>query len=62
MQDNPKDNQQDDPQEYTKTHRKPRKDYTREIRERKRLGELATNIILASSTMSIPLIIITGAI
>lgn len=53
---------QDDHREYTKSSKKPRKDYTREIRERKRLGDLATNIMLVSSTLSIPLSILTGAI
>lgn len=53
---------QDDHREYSKISKKPRKDYTREIRERKRLGDLVTNILTTSSTLSIPLIIITGAI
>ena len=56
------DNHQDNPQEYSKTSKKPRKDFSRESRDRKRLGELATDVILASSAMSIPLIIITGVL
>ena len=54
-------NMQNDHREYTKTSKKPRKDYTREIRERKRLGELATDILTTSATLSIA-IIIAGAL
>lgn len=52
---------QDDFSEYSKTSKKPRKDYTRESRERKRLAELATDILTTSATLSIA-IIITGAL
>ena len=53
---------QDDQQDYIKTGKKPRKDFTRESRDRKRIGDLAETIMLATTTSSIPLLIITGAI
>ena len=53
---------QENQKEYSKSSKKPRKDYTREIRERKRLGDLVTNILTATTTLSIPLTIIAGAI
>ena len=52
---------QEDHREYTKSSKKPRKDFTRESRERKRLAELATDILTTSATLSIA-IIITGAL
>lgn len=62
MQENHQEYPQEDQQDYIKTGKKPRKDFTRESRDRKRLGDLATNIMLVSSTLSIPLSILTGAI
>ena len=62
MQDNHQEYPQDDHREYSKTSKKPRKYFSRESRDRKRLGELATTIMLATTTSSIPLSIITGAI
>lgn len=53
---------QDDHKEYQKPSKKPRKDFTRESRDRKRLGDLATTIMLATTTSAIPLTIITGAL
>lgn len=53
---------QDDHREYSKTPKKPRKDFTRESRDRKRLGDLATTIMLATTTSSIPPLIVAGAI
>ena len=53
---------QDVHREYSKTSKKPRKDYTRESRERKRLVELSTNILEVTTTLTITLSIVAGAI
>lgn len=62
MQDNPQDNPKDNPQEYSKPSKKPRKDFTRESRDRKRLVELSTNILEVTTTLTITLSIVAGAI